>query len=358
MRILHVIHTPRYSGAEMLVAALAIIHFKLGHSSCVVSIRPPEEDFIPMIRQQNDEGIEWVTPAYQLGRWARVSFLRKAAARFRADVTFAHSVIPSAYARLAGNKNVISVLHSETNYESGYVRWLEKLLQYQLAGLIAVSERARQQYKSDFSHPQTLLVPNGISVADVRRPLCVRRAVRQSLSVSDAARLILQVGRITRIKQQHLSLQALVPLMKKDASIHFLLAGLVEESSYLDELKCLAAAEGVEERVHFLGPRRDVADLMCAADLFVMPSIREAHSVAMIEALAAGLPIIASPIPSFRYACAFPGVSLLSPELVEQVTSAIQEALIQPRRYERELKGLDISDTAAAYIEFAAQCMS
>lgn len=358
MRILHVIHTPRYSGAEMLVASLAKNHAVMGHASCVVSINPFEEDFKLVIEQQKHSGIAWITPPASLGRLARAPFIKKAAADFRPNVTFSHSVIPAAYARLASIRNVISVLHSETNYESGYVRYFEKLLQYRLSGVISVSEPARQQYTDNFSYPPTILIPNGISISSIERGAIHRETTRESLGFTNADQVAVQIGRITAIKQQHLSLQAILPVIKGNATVHFLLAGLVEDAAYLDQLKHIARNEGVERNIHFLGSRKDVADLLCAADLFLMPSFREAHSVAIIEALAAGLPIIASPIPSFQYTSAFEGVCLLPPENVEEFSLTIKAILNHRQRYDRDLRGFDIEDTALAYIDFATQCTS
>lgn len=360
MRILHVIHTPRYSGAEMLVASLTKSHLVMGHASFVVSINPSEEDFKSLVEQQKQDGIEWAIPAQPLGKFSRVAFINKTAKGFNPDVTFAHSVIPAAYARLAGAKNVVTVLHdaSETDYSSTYFRFSEKFLQYMSAGVIAVSSVARQHYAENFSYPRVQHIPNGISVADHKRTLLQRETVRNNLGLASTDLVAIQIGRINSIKQQHLSLKAIIPIIRSNRSVHFVMAGLVEDAAYLEDLKRTTRTGGVEDKVHFLGPRKDVADLLSAADLFLMPSLREAHSVAMIEALAASLPIIASPIPSFQYTSGFEGVSLLPPENVEEFSSMIRVVLNQPKRYVRDLHGFDIKDTALAYIDFATQCTS
>lgn len=344
----------------MLVASLAKNHALMGHVSCVVSIKPSEEDFRSVIENQQENGIEWITPPMPLGRIARAPFIKKTAAAFVPDVTFAHSVIPAVYARLAGVMNVITVLHdaSENDYGSIYFRLSEKLLQYKSAGVIAVSEVARQRYSGYFSYPRVQHIPNGISIAELKRNVSQREIARNSLGLTATDLVAVQIGRVNTIKQQQLSLKAITPVIKHDRSVHFVFAGLVEDVAYLNDFNRMAKNEGIEHNVHFLGPRKDVADLLCAADLFLMPSLREAHSVAMIEALVAGLPIIASPIPSFQYASAFEGVCLLPPENTEEFSSTIKAVLNQRKRYARDLRGFDIKDTALAYIDFATQCMS
>lgn len=358
MRILHVVHTPRYSGAEILVASLAKVHTEMGHESRVVSIKPSEEDFKSVTAQQQQDGVEWVTPSRLFGRLLRAPFIKNTVSDFCPDVTFAHSVIPAAYTRLAAVKNVISVLHSETNYESGRARYFEKLLQYRSAGVISVSELALKNYSKTFTFPKTRYIPNGISIESIKRSALERKSARAQLGFCATDLVVIQIGRIDSIKQQHLSLKAMIPIIKGNSAVHLLFAGLVEDKLYLQTLKHIAKDAAITPNVHFLGPRKDVADLLAATDLFLMPSLREAQGIAMIEALAAGLPIVASSIHGFQYVVGFDGVSLLPPENADQFTRAIRLSLTQPRRYDRDLHDLDIKDTALAYIDFAIQCTS
>lgn len=360
MRILHVIHTPRYSGAEILVATLTKIHAEMGHTSSVVAINPSKADFSSVIDDQRRNGIDWFLPAHPLKRLARSAFISKVNEDFLPDVTFAHSVIPAAYARLARARRVITVLHDagEDDYGSRYFRLSEKILQYRSAGVIAVSEVAMRNYTKRFLRPSTSHIPNGVELGSLVRSATQRNAIRVRLGCRGDERLVVQIGRFGLMKQQHLSLEALLPIIRKDRTVHLLFAGVVEDAAYLDSLKNRVQEAGISSNVHFLGPRNDVADLLSAADLYLMPSLREAHSVAMIEALAAGLPIIASLIPSFRYATKYDGVYLLQVENIGDFTSSIKVALDKPLRFYRNLKGFDIRDTAKSYIDFGNKCIS
>lgn len=356
MRILHVVYTPRYSGAEMLVASLTKVHAKMGHTSRVVAMNPPEEDFKLVMNRQQLDGTDWLAPPKPMSRSARVRFLRANARLFQPDVTFAHSVIPAAYVRMAGSKNVISVLHSASNYEAGRLRFFEHFLQHRLAGVISVSEPARLDYSSSFSAPKTKFIPNGIELGCFRDRTKNREYIRQNLGLNSTDLLVVQVGRLDPVKQQHLSLQAMLQIIKDDPAVHLIIAGLIENKDYFAALKSTSQRAGIERNVHFLGPRDDVPDLLGAADVFLMPSLREAQGIAMVEALASGLPVIASRIPGFEFAGGFEGVRLLAVKNLEIFTSAISAALTQRRRYDRDLSGFDVRDTAKAYIEFANQC--
>lgn len=86
------------------------------------------------------------------------------------------------------------------------------------------------------------------------------------------------------------NLDAVLRAMANVPSIHLAVAGSLKGSPY----PALALELGVDERVHFLGFRRDIADLMRAADFFALPSRRDSCPLVMLEAMASGLPIITS----------------------------------------------------------------
>ena len=70
--------------------------------------------------------------------------------------------------------------------------------------------------------------------------------------------------------------------------MHYAVAGDGEKDA---ELKSLALESGVKDRVHLLGRRNDVAELLHAADVYLLPSIREGLNVSVMEAMSAGLPV-------------------------------------------------------------------
>jgi glycosyltransferase involved in cell wall biosynthesis len=78
-----------------------------------------------------------------------------------------------------------------------------------------------------------------------------------------------------------------------NASWRLAIAGRGEEE---DNLRTLARDEGIAERVTLLGFRRDVPDILAAADVFVMPSLSEGLPLALVEAMAAGLPVVVSEV--------------------------------------------------------------
>ncbi|WP_019411714.1 glycosyltransferase family 4 protein [Pseudomonas psychrophila] len=357
MRIQHLIHTPRYSGAEILVASLTLAHRKLGHESNVVSFAPSEADFENVILEQEKSGTGWVTPNKLLKGIERIVYYRQAQNQFKPDITFAHSVIPAAYARLGLLKNVIPVLHAENNYSGGGISAAEHLLQHLSKGVIHISSLAGTLYTEKYRKPLTQCIPNGIDIELIRKSSKTRDITRKHFGFSESTTVLIQAGRVCRIKGQLLSLKATAPLLKSNLDIQILFAGLFEDLEYQKELQSFIKAENIEHRVHFLGPRNDIPSLLYASDVFLMPSKREAQGIALVEALATGLPIVASDITGFQFSRDFEGVKLVNTESLLDYTNAVN-SLISPRqRHSRNLSGYDIQDTAVAYIEFAKKCI-
>ena len=103
--------------------------------------------------------------------------------------------------------------------------------------------------------------------------------------------MFISVGELNENKNQSVIIQAME--MLKEYNIHYLLCG---QGTMKEELIELAAELHIQEQVHFLGFRNDVSELYRCSDIFVFPSKREGLSVALMEAMACGLPVICSKI--------------------------------------------------------------
>lgn len=114
-----------------------------------------------------------------------------------------------------------------------------------------------------------------------------RREAREALGLPPDAPVIGSVTRLSRQKRLDRLLDALVLLH----GVHGVLAGVGELE---DRLRSQARALGLEDRVHFLGYRRDVGDVLVALDAFLLTSDREGMANAMLEAMAAGVPVVST----------------------------------------------------------------
>jgi glycosyltransferase involved in cell wall biosynthesis len=248
---------------------------------------------------------------------------------------------------------VVTVMHAATNddYAGGLLRLSERILQRDAAAVVTVTETAANNYRLRCGEPRELLtIPNGTDLDRFAFNENARRRLRAEFKVDDSVSVVLQVGRLSPVKNQAASVLALNDMLLAGQSVELWLAGLTEDPSYGDALKRLVEQHGLSGKVRFLGSRPDVAALLCAADVYVMPSGREAHSVAMIEALASGVPIVASAIPVFGFATHFSGVVTVDPASHRDYAASITKVLAQAKiRHQRDLSAYSIERVAERY---------
>lgn len=162
--------------------------------------------------------------------------------------------------------------------------------------LIAVSEQVRQMaLKEEKVQPdRVIVIPNGVELLpeDDHKADIVRQ-VRHELSLEADATLVLAVGRLTEQKGHSYLLQAIPDILAAHPGTVFAFAG---EGPLHDSLMEQAKELTASESVRFLGLRRDVPRLLQAADIFVLPSLWEGMSMALLEAMGAGLPVVASKV--------------------------------------------------------------
>jgi glycosyltransferase involved in cell wall biosynthesis len=154
---------------------------------------------------------------------------------------------------------------------------------YQKARLVvAVSDRVRQELLSiGLPENKVRVIINGVDLEEFHPG----SATRSALGLPSKVPLALFVGDIRTPRK---NLDSILRALVQVPALHLAIVGATETSPF----PALAAALGVESRAHFLGFRKDIADIMRAADMFVFPSRYEACSLVLLEAMATGLPIV------------------------------------------------------------------
>jgi len=171
------------------------------------------------------------------------------------------------------------------------------------------------------------VVPNGI--ADRRgRPARERAAIRREWGIADDAPVIGFVGRLAPIKGADLFLQTAVRLSREFPSLRAVLVGKGEQRG---ELEAYAAREGFSG-VRFLGHRDDVGDVLTAIDVVLMPSRHEGLPLVLLEAMAAGRPIVATAVGGIPEVVDGRSAWLVPPGSVDALTEATRTALTDPMR--------------------------
>ncbi|MBD2487214.1 glycosyltransferase family 4 protein [Aulosira sp. FACHB-615] len=180
-------------------------------------------------------------------------------------------------------------------YTALNARWEKQAFQ-RAKVVVAVSEKVAQELINiGVPRDRIRVIVNGVDLQEFIPGI----ASRQKLNLPENVNLGLFAGDIrTPRKNLDSVLQALV----KVPDLHLAVVGSTDGSPFPQ----LAADLGISERVHFLGYRRDIAEIMRAVDLFVFPSRYEACTLVLLEALASGLPVIT--------ATATGGAELVTPE--------------------------------------------
>ncbi len=192
------------------------------------------------------------------------------------------------------------------------------------SGLIAVSTFTKAQAMEEGVKPEKIkIIFNGIDLADFST--AKNEAHQSKLRKEPDTLIVLSVGRLVEQKGHEFLIRSAPAVVSNRPEVAFYIAG---DGPLKDSLNALIASLGITDNFHLLGNRKDVPELLGEADLFVLPSIYEGLPISLLEAMAAGLPVICTDIPAARDVIE-DGVSgrLVPPKDVEALASAIVDLL-------------------------------
>ena len=206
---------------------------------------------------------------------------------------FTMAVYGSVAARRAGAGHIIT-MHGGRYYAEAWrrraaLRWAMK----RSAATTAVSGATATDPRRTLGVPcdAVRILPNGIRMPNGRR-----EKVRRELNVHDDELVIVAIGNLYPVKGHAVLLRALAALDEQGGAPRWRLAiaGRGEDAQWLRSIAHDAA--GIASRMHLLGFRSDASDILAAGDVFAMPSLSEGLPLALIEAMATGLAIVASDV--------------------------------------------------------------
>ena len=170
---------------------------------------------------------------------------------------------------------------------------LDKAVLHSFPFVVGVSEAVLLEIRgAGIPFHRCARIDNGMKVDPLDDPN-FRRQSRRSLGLPRHGLVAVTVGRLDPFKAHHLQLQALALLRKEGLDLHLLLVGAGERER---RLKSLCAELGLEDRVIFTGYLEDVRPALAAADIFLLSSAREGLPMVLLEAMGAGLPIVATEV--------------------------------------------------------------
>ena len=213
----------------------------------------------------------------------------------RIDVFHTHNSLPLfdafAAARLSGVRGHVHTDHARNFPDKLRYMIAEHFVSYFLDEIVAVSDDTKKNlvYYEKISPSRITVIPNGIDSDRFMQPIDVA-AVRRAIGISSGP-VIGLAARLTEQKGVIYLLQAAAQLRAQCPGLQVVIAGAGNQE---ESLKRATAQLGIAGAVHFLGMRLDVPELVRAFDVYVIPSIWEGLPIALLEAFAAGTPVVAS----------------------------------------------------------------
>ena len=298
MKILHVVETLERGGLERMVVDLAGRQRADGHEvsvACVFQAGLLAADLdamgVPVVACHKRDGID-------LRALRRLRHCMRAA---RGGVLHTHNAAAHYLACAAGAglgwQRVVNTRHGMGAQASGSRKeWLYRRTLSRTDVVAAVCEAARMRFEAQGVAPRgcLLAVPNGVRLdAFARGEPRARLALARALGLGDEARIVGTVGRLNPVKDQAMLLEAFAHVHAGRPEAALVIVG---DGPARADLQAQAQALGIAHRVRLLGDRSDVAALLQAFDLFALSSRSEGYSIALLEACASGLPIVATDV--------------------------------------------------------------
>jgi glycosyltransferase involved in cell wall biosynthesis len=292
---LYIVTSLGVGGAERQTISLAESMAARGHVVALLSLKHAEQELpftLPAMRLNMRK-----TPA---GLWRALGFAQNFVTLFRPDILHSHTFPGNIFARLLrlfmareqATPVVINTIHNV--YEGGWHRKLIYRVTASLADCItAVSEAVAQAHEglSSGRHKEIQVICNGVDT-DFYTPDSVRRARTRALMGAGENFLWLAVGRIVRAKDYPNLLRAWLEVRHEHPAARLWIAGEGSPDEVTEGI--LLSGEADRLGVEWLGLRRDVVDLLDAADGYVLSSAWEGMPLAVAEAMAMKKPIVAT----------------------------------------------------------------
>jgi sugar transferase (PEP-CTERM/EpsH1 system associated) len=302
-RPVHVMHVVRHgfagggmeNGIINVANGLAPDRFRI--SVCALDSR---ETFSERIRRPDSK--YYLLPKRGRGiDWRLVWKLSRLLRRSGVDVVHSHNWASFLYAVLAAKWAGVPILHGEHGKNAGELDetnrpkyWAKSVLGRRVNRLVTVSQALATEW-AGYGVPQSKIqwIPNGVDVERFR-PRTDKLAQRRKFGLPEHGCMIGSVGRLDALKNYEVLVAALGQFAREIPDGHLALMG---DGPCEQRLRQKAEELGVGDRLHLLGRRPDPENFLAALDIFVLPSKTEGMSNVVLEAMAAGLPVVCADLP-------------------------------------------------------------
>jgi glycosyltransferase involved in cell wall biosynthesis len=329
-------------GAEQVIQDLARGFAARGHEVMVVFLEGTDE----IVPDLEEAGIrcERLLPRTKLAAGPLADFnpscvfgYRRLLSQFKPDVLHSHVPRPTLWVSLAQRtiRRRPAFVYTEHNVQEVYpswAKWAYRTFIPVLDGVVCVSDAATQSFAARWPRAQgPTRVWNGID-PDRACPNSAPDEIRTRLGVDAEALVLCNVANVGYRKGQDVLVRAMAQLANDTPRLECWVAGALEhEPATVELVRGEIVEHELEDVVHLLGRRRDVADLLHAADVFVLSSRQEGFPITILEAMAAGKPIVATNVGGCAEAVVHGETGLIvPPENPEALAEALASLLADP----------------------------
>lgn len=342
MRVVSLIDSLAPGGAERSLVELAP-HLAAQGVELTVCVLYERDGYATELQASGTE----VVPLAPGGTVGRVRELRGHLSRLDADVLHTTLYESDIVGRLAGRAAGVPVVCTLANVRYGPEQFAEpgltawKVRSVQVIDIVtarlvrrfhAVSATVAAAMTTALRVPasRVTVVPRGRDEVRLgRRDADRRAAARRVVDVSTDAPVVLAVSRHEHQKGLDVLIEAADELRRDRPDLVVLVAG--SEGRQTDELRRAIATRDLDRSIRLLGARDDVPELLCAADVFALPSRREGFPGAVVEAMALELPMVLTDLPMVREAAPDAGMAAFVPvDDAGALAAAIHGILTEP----------------------------
>ncbi|VAX38257.1 hypothetical protein MNBD_UNCLBAC01-2034 [hydrothermal vent metagenome] len=217
---------------------------------------------------------------------------------FQPDIIHSHTyfsnTISRLAAKLAGVPTMVVHVHSIYSQYTARHLWVERFLSRWTTKVISCSDAVRQfvLQKEKINPSLTTTIPNGVDVQKFSN-IEDNSSLRHELNIKSDDIVLTTIASLTPQKGHRYFLEALTEIIKINQNVKYFLIG---DGPLRKELEEYVEKLGLGKYVQFLGIRHDVPLLLKISNIFILPSLREGLPLVIIEAMASGLPVIATDV--------------------------------------------------------------
>jgi glycosyltransferase involved in cell wall biosynthesis len=301
--VMQLINSYSLAGAEKLVFDLATKLDKQLFNVLICSIGKSEDKSETTIREKLESNgivtLSLAKPHHKkrlLSIWRLYHYLKE----YHVSILHTHCPSPDFYGKIAAFLAHIPVVTTIHNVQ-GYRAINEYILKRLTTKYVAISKTVERYAISELKIPSTKIqiIYNAVDIDKFTKLTVNREAMLKELGITGGGKVITCVGNVAKRKGHLYLIKAAKKVTKIFPNTHFLLVGNERaEPEVLRSLKAIIETEHLQDKIIFTGVRSDIPSILSITDIFVLPSLWEGLSIALLEAMAAGVAVIVTNVGS------------------------------------------------------------